>query len=150
MKEIETSKILVIDDDKSNLVIASELLRPIAQIVLANNGSQGIEKAKRYLPDLILLDLIMPNLDGYAVLDFLKASPTTHHIPVILITSNSSQEVQQKGLQLGACDYLQKPLNPDITVARVKTYLEITRQRNLLESQYANTETSGNNLKIGH
>ena len=117
--------ILVVDDTPDNLTLISEILKDLYKVKLANNG----ERALKYVigenkPDLILLDIMMPGLSGYEVISILKANPETHDIPVIFLTAMGTLKDEKKGFDLGAADYITKPISPAILVSRVKTQLE--------------------------
>jgi diguanylate cyclase (GGDEF)-like protein len=130
---MENDVILIVDDDKNNRIILSDLLQEHAKIVLAKNGEQAIEKAQKVRPSLILLDVIMPGIDGFETLELLKEKSELNQIPVIFITTLSSSEDEAKGLRLGACDYITKPFKSEIVLARVNTHLQLSRQRQLLD-----------------
>lgn len=125
--------ILLVDDEKANLKILSDLLKSEAQIIVAKSGEQAISKASELKPDIILLDVIMPDMDGFAVIKALKNDSQTHVIPVIFITGLADVNFEEKGLQLGACDYIQKPFHAAIVRARVKLHLQLLKQRQMLE-----------------
>lgn len=125
--------ILLVDDEKANLKILSDLLKSEAQIIVAKSGEQAITKASELKPDIILLDVIMPDMDGFAVIKALKNNAQTHIIPVIFITGLADVNFEEKGLQLGACDYIQKPFHAAIVRARVKLHLQLLKQRQMLE-----------------
>ncbi len=119
------STILVVDDTPDNLTLMSELLKGAYNVKVANSG----EKALKYLmgggkPDLILLDIMMPGLSGYDVIKELKSNEATCDIPVIFLTAMSATGDEEKGLDMGAADYITKPICPAIVLARVKTQLE--------------------------
>ncbi len=130
-------KILCIDDESANLKILSTLFKDNYQVIACKQASEGVEKALSSQPDLILLDVIMPGVSGFELITQLKGHSDLKQIPVIFITGLQSPEDEEKGLKLGACDYIHKPFNPSIVMARVNTHLEIVRQRNLLE-RFAN------------
>ncbi len=130
------STILIVDDSPDSLAILSDLLRPDYQVRVANSGNRalqltGIDPA----PDLILLDVMMPGLDGYAVLEQLKADPLTRDIPVIFITALNLEQDQFRGFKLGAVDYITKPIMPLVVQARIRTHLELKHARDRLSSQ---------------
>lgn len=129
----EKPTILVVDDEKTNLKILSELLKSEAQIIVAKSGEQALDKAVEMHPDIILLDVIMPDMDGFDVIKVLKSNAVTHAIPVIFITGLADANFEEKGLELGACDYIQKPFHTAIVKARVKLHLQLLKQRQLLE-----------------
>jgi diguanylate cyclase (GGDEF)-like protein len=125
--------LLCIDDETVNLKVLASIFKEHYRVVVSKSAKQGLLTALEVLPDLILLDVLMPDEDGFELLIKLKAHPELHHIPVIFITGLHSNEDEEKGLTLGACDYIQKPFNYGIVRARVNTHLEIIRQRILLE-----------------
>lgn len=125
--------LLCIDDESANLKILASIFKDHYKIVVCKNATQGLNKALEIVPDLILLDVLMPNESGFELISQLKSKPETRHIPVIFITGLQSAEDEERGLTLGACDYIQKPFSYGIVRARVNTQLEIIRQRKLLE-----------------
>ena len=128
--------ILLIDDLPEILDTLSALLRPDYTVLAARTGLVGLDIAtRRPQPQLILLDVMMPDLDGYAILARLKESPLTREIPVILLTSLSDPENEEYGLGLGASDFIAKPIKPNVLKARVAIQLEARRARELLRSQ---------------
>ncbi len=133
--EIEqpAATILIVDDTPQNLTILGELLCSSYQIRAANSGERALRAARTGTrPDLILLDVMMPGMDGYEVLGKLRADPTTADIPVIFITAMSASEDEERGLQQGAVDYISKPFNPAVVLARVRTQLELKQARDRL------------------
>lgn len=128
-----TFTLLIVDDEKQNRTLLTELLQDDYQIILAKNGVQGLEKAQERLPDLILLDVLMPEMDGFAVIRALKASDHTRHIPVIFVSALDSVADEELGLELGAVDYIAKPFHPPIVRVRVRNHLQAVHQRRLLE-----------------
>ncbi len=130
--------ILVVDDNKENLNVIGHLLRPLYHVRVANSGIRALEIARANpQPELILLDVMMPELDGYEVLRRLRADPTTHDIPVIFVTAMDADEDEEHGLLLGAVDYLSKPVKPALLLARVKTQLDLKAARDVLADQNA-------------
>lgn len=129
----ERQKILIIDDTAANIQMLNEFLQGDYNIYFATNGPDGIRMARQALPDLILLDIMMPKMDGYEVCAKIKADPLTRQIPVIFITSMSNVEDEAKGLASGAIDYITKPVSAPIVKARVKIHLEVKRHRDNLE-----------------
>ncbi|MBT1064663.1 response regulator [Bowmanella sp. Y26] len=125
--------VLLVDDEKANLRLLSDFLRQDTGIILAQNGNQAVEKAVAMQPDLILLDIMMPGMDGFDTLRTLKSIPSTSDIPIIFITGLDNPEKEQEGLRLGAQDYIHKPFNIDVVKARIATQLEIVRQRRALQ-----------------
>ncbi|EWH09423.1 response regulator receiver modulated diguanylate cyclase [Catenovulum agarivorans DS-2] len=126
-------RILIVDDEKPNLVVLSNLLKTEAQITLASNGKAAIEKAQELKPDIILLDVVMPDQNGFEVIKQLKACEITRAIPVIFITALGDVASEETGFELGACDYISKPFHLGIVKARVKLHLTIARQCIMLE-----------------
>nr|WP_320192171.1 two-component system response regulator [uncultured Desulfobacter sp.] len=134
----ETAKetILIVDDTPDNLAVLGELLMPHYQVRVANSGPKALTAAgTEPLPDLILLDIMMPEMDGYEVIKYLKDNPRTSDIPVIFITALDTCEDEAKGFDLGARDYISKPVRAPILLARVKGQLEIKAARDILRNQ---------------
>ncbi len=128
--------ILAIDDTPDNLSLVSAVLRDTYRVKAANNGEKGLSIAlSDDPPDLILLDVMMPDLDGHEVCRRLKADPRSRDIPVIFLTAQADVENEQLGLSLGAVDYIVKPLNPPILMARVKTHLRLKEAKDFLANQ---------------
>ncbi len=128
--------ILVVDDTPDNLTLMFGLLKDRYLVKGANNGERALRIARSdNPPDLILLDIMMPGLNGYDVCRALKDDPATREIPVIFLTAMSETEDEQLGLELGAVDYLTKPVSPPIVLARIKTHLENKAARDLLKEQ---------------
>ena len=126
--------ILIVDDSPENLTVLGELLCDIYKVRAANSGARALELAALAPPpDLVLLDVMMPLMNGYEVLERLRAAPATRHIPVIFTTAMSATEDEERGLALGAVDYLTKPLRPAIVLARVRTHLELKAARDRLQ-----------------
>lgn len=137
-QEVNEISILVVDDTKENLTVIGHLLRPLYHVRVANSGARALEIAfAQPKPDLILLDVMMPEIDGYEVLRRLRAEPSTHDIPVIFVTAMDADEDEEHGLLLGAVDYLTKPIKPALLLARVKTQLELKAARDFLANQNA-------------
>jgi putative two-component system response regulator len=128
--------LLVVDDGPENLRLMHELLHGHYHLRVASNGATALEIARRNPPDLILLDVMMPDMDGYDVCRQLQASPLTRDVPVLFLTAKHQAQDQQYGLDLGAVDYLSKPLEPTVLLARVRNQLRLKtaadqlRQRN--------------------
>jgi putative two-component system response regulator len=128
--------VLVIDDTPSNLDVLTGILKDTYQVKVAINGHIGIKIAKTVpQPDLILLDIMMPDIDGFEVCRQLKSQPNTAHIPIIFVTAKIDPEDEVKGLSLGAVDYLTKPITPQIALQRVKTHIALYDQQRALFSQ---------------
>ncbi|UUY07947.1 two-component system response regulator [Pseudomonas sp. J452] len=128
--------VLVVDDTPDNLMLMTDLLKDRYRVKAANSG----EKALRVLqgdplPDLILLDIMMPGLSGYEVAEQLKQDPRTRHIPIIFLTAMSATEDEIHGLELGAVDYITKPISPPLVLARVETQLKLKAAADFLRDQ---------------
>lgn len=133
--------ILAVDDDIGNLDVLGELLQPHYNVLAAPSGERALRVAARSpQPDLILLDVMMPGLDGYAVLARLRDNPATRDIPVIFVTGLDSNEAEEKGLERGAVDYIAKPYRPAVVLARIHTHLELKRSRDGLRHQNVHLE----------
>lgn len=134
----ESATLLIVDDQPENLAVLGAILRPHYRVLVATSGEQAIRIAlAQPTPDLILLDIVMPGLDGYTVLTELKQSPITRQIPVIFVTSRDAAIDEEHGLDLGAADYISKPVKPPVVLARVHTQLENKQARDLLRNQNA-------------
>lgn len=125
--------ILIIEDTEENIDILVDLLYQEFHLLVAVDGHKGIELAKNNLPDLILLDVMMPGLNGYDVISLLKSQEETKHIPVIFLTALSEDRDEAYGIDLGAIDYIKKPFNPSIVYARIKNYMSLKNYQNQLE-----------------
>jgi len=128
-----TFTLLVVDDEKHNRALLTELLQGEYRIILAKDGKQALDRAREHHPDLILLDVLMPEVDGYEAIRALKNEDQTRDIPVIFVTSLDSAGDEERGLELGAVDYISKPFNPAIVRVRVRNHLQSVQQRRLLE-----------------
>ena len=136
--DIRPPTILIVDDTPENLSVLGELLQPTYRVRAANSGKRAIQIAMADpTPDLILLDVMMPEMDGFEVLQELKASGTTRNIPVIFVTAMDGTSDEERGLDLGAVDYITKPIRPSIVLARVRTQLELKAARDFLSNQNA-------------
>jgi diguanylate cyclase (GGDEF)-like protein len=127
-------KILVIDDTPANISILNETLRHDYEVFFATSGAEGLKVAGELIPDLILLDIMMPEMDGFQVCRRLKGDDATARIPIIFVTSMVSQEEEARGLECGAVDYITKPISPPIVAIRVRNHLELTRRSLMLEA----------------
>lgn len=134
--------ILIVDDTPDNITLLSALLKDVYKIKIATNGVKALHIASTLpSPDLILLDVMMPEMDGYETCKRLKENPVTAEIPVIFLTAKSQVSDEEMGLRLGAVDYISKPVSPPIVLARVATQLNLVRARNLLQDQNKHLET---------
>jgi putative two-component system response regulator len=130
------AKVLVVDDEKFYIDVLVELLNGDYKVVVAKEGEQALQRALAPpLPDLILLDILMPGMDGYEVCKQLKQHPATKDIPVIFLTVKSEVADELKGFELGAVDYISKPMSPPIVKARVCTQLALSRAKRQLADQ---------------
>lgn len=128
--------VLVVDDTPANLALVSSLLKDLYMVKVANRGARALQvAATKPMPDLILLDIMMPEMDGYEVITKLKENPETADIPVIFLTAKAEVEDEQKGFELGAIDYITKPISPPIVLARVKTHLTLKNARDFLKDK---------------
>ncbi|HLO62311.1 MAG TPA: two-component system response regulator [Azonexus sp.] len=133
----ERANVLVIDDTPGNLSLLNQLLRTHYRVKLANSGTKGLELAALSRPDLVLLDIMMPEMDGYEVFRRLKANPATSRIPVIFLTAKAGSDDEEKGLAMGAVDFIHKPIAPSVVLARVRTHLQIRNWQAFLEDKSA-------------
>lgn len=128
--------ILVVDDTGENLTVIGGLLQPFFRVRVANSGMRALKVARSDpRPDLILLDVMMPEMDGYTVLAELRQDPYTRDIPVMFVTAMDGDQDEEYGLSLGAVDYITKPIRPAILLARVRTHLELKDARDWLRDQ---------------
>ncbi len=127
------SKVLVVDDTPAQVRVLLGAFDSTQEVVVATSGEQALELARSERPDLILLDVVMPDLDGHEVCRRLKADPGTADIPIIFITGKDEASDVSEGLELGAVDYLAKPFSLPLVKARLKTHLELKRCRDRLE-----------------
>jgi diguanylate cyclase (GGDEF)-like protein len=127
-------RVLVIDDAMENIKILNAALQDEHEVLFAMDGRRGLEIARTQHPDLILMDAVMPGMDGYAVCRELFASPETSDIPVIFVTGLSSPEDETRALGAGAADFISKPVNAAVVRARVRTQLTVKRQRDALRA----------------
>lgn len=130
--------LLVVDDLPENLAVLDDILHAEYRVLAANSGERALTiAAGEPRPDLVLLDVMMPGMDGYQVFEQLRANPATAGIPVIFVTALDSDEGELRGLDAGAVDYITKPVNPSLVLARVHTHLELKRARDRLAGQNA-------------
>lgn len=136
MVQAKKSKtVLVVDDTADNRTLLTQILKDDYRVLAAVSGLQAIELCERFMPDLVLLDVVMPMMDGYDVCLRLKKNPITAGIPVVFLTARSQIEDEQRGFDVGAVDYIQKPLSPPILLARVSTHLKLKTTMERLEQQ---------------
>jgi len=136
MDKAETAKkgsVLIVDDEKANILTLTNILSHEYTIYAARNGQDAIEMIENNMPDLILLDIVMPDMDGYEVITRLKSSDNTKDIPVLFITGLSDENAEEKGLALGASDYISKPFNSAIVTLRVRNQIQILEQIKIIK-----------------
>ena len=133
--------VLIVDDTAENLTLMNGLLKDAYRTKIANNGERALKIAAEAPPDLVLLDIMMPGLDGYEVCRRLKADARTKHVPVIFLTAKVEVEDEQKGFDVGAVDYITKPISPPIVLARVQTHLTLKAAADFLRDKNAFLQT---------
>ena len=130
----DRSRILIVDDERINIDILNALLKADHKIMVATDGEQAIEAAVSGQPDLILLDILLPGMDGHQICRKLKSDPATRAIPIIFISVMGDAENETMGFALGAVDYIPKPFNSAVVKARVGVHLRLKRQNDMLEN----------------
>lgn len=135
---VERPRILVVDDQPTNIQTLYQILKGDYDVSMATDGLQAISLCHRRPPDLILLDVVMPGIDGFEVCQRLKADPATRDVPIIFVTARDSTEDETQGLEMGAVDFIGKPVNPTVVRARVRTHIELKRQTDILRSMAFN------------
>ena len=126
--------VLIVDDTPANLNLLANLLKNSYSIRVANNGTKALELAQiEPLPDAILLDVMMPIMDGWTVCEQLKSMESTSRIPIIFLTAKNSLQDEEHGLNLGAVDFISKPISPPIVLARLRTHLQNREYQKFLE-----------------
>lgn len=136
-------KILVVDDDKESLTLLGRMLQTMFQTVLVNSGKDALQAAIREIPDLILLDVNMPDMDGFEVCKRLREQPGTRNIPVVMLTNVTNVDSRVRGLDLGADDYISKPFQAKELIARINARV----RRNTMDKK-AEEEIACGNLKL--
>ncbi|MBW6456601.1 MAG: response regulator [Trueperaceae bacterium] len=130
--------VLIVDDEPVNVSVLTSVLRPHYDLRAATTGESALRiAASEPRPDLILLDVVMPGMDGFAVLRALREDPATAHVPVVFLTGMTDADDEERGLREGAADYVTKPIRPAVVLVRVKTQLEAKRARDLLRDENA-------------
>jgi putative two-component system response regulator len=154
--------ILVVDDEPTNLRVLNQVLANQYRLIFAKNGQEALSLAEKNIPDLILLDVMMPQMTGYQVCETLKADNSLKHIPVIFVTALDDQDDEAKGLNLGAVDYIAKPISAAVVRARVKTHLSLVQadelrrtrlqiiQRLGRAAEYKDNETGMHVMRMSH
>jgi len=132
----EQATVLVVDDTTDNLVLMNELLNNDYRVKVAGSGEKALKIVRSDAPpDLVLLDIMMPGMDGYEVCRQIKQDPATTHIPVIFLTARVDLSDEKLGLELGAADYITKPISPPIVLARVKNHLDVKAAADFLRNK---------------
>ena len=130
--------VLIVDDNPQNLTVIGELLQPQHAVRVANSGRRALQLARLApQPDLILLDVMMPEMDGYEVLCALRAASDTAAIPVVFLTALNGSDDEERGLKLGAADYITKPIRPQVLLARVRAQLAQKQTRDAVQLRQA-------------
>ncbi|MBB1342725.1 MAG: putative two-component system response regulator [Pseudoalteromonas rhizosphaerae] len=127
----ERPRILIVDDEPANLKVMREVLGNQYRLSFAKSGDAALALVEKEPPKLILLDIMMPNMSGFEVCQLLKQNPATEHIPVIFVTALADESDEFKGFEIGAVDYITKPISPAIVRARVKTHLSLVQAEQL-------------------
>ena len=135
--------LLIADDEPTNLQVLRQILQADYRLLFAKDGAKAVELAQSEKPDLILLDVMMPNMTGHDACRALKANAATRDIPVIFVTAMADAEDEAKGFELGAVDYIVKPVSPPIVRARVRTHLSLVRMDELRETRMQIIERLG-------
>ena len=138
----EKTRILIVDDEPANIKILSNLLAGDYALSVATNGKQALEVARVQSPDLVLLDMIMPGMDGIEVCQALKENEQTRDIPVIFVTSMGDSANEERGLEAGAVDYISKPVSPPIVKARVRIHIQNYLSKKFLENLLSSKTTT--------
>jgi len=155
-------KILIVDDEPVNLKVLNNILKDAYKLTFAKSGQEALRLVNKEKPDLILLDVMMPGMTGYDVCEYLKKQPLYQSIPIIFVTALSDTIDEAKGLNMGAADYISKPVSPAVVKARVKTHLslisieELKRSRLQIiqrlgkASEYKDNETGMHVMRMSH
>ena len=155
-------RLLLVDDEPTNLQVLRHVLQADYRLLFATDGARALQVAREQRPDLVLLDIMMPHMDGYAVCCALKADAATASIPVIFITALNDSQDETAGFDVGAVDYLTKPVSPPVVRARVRTHLSLVRMDELRETrlqivqrlgraaEYKDNETGLHVIRMSH
>jgi diguanylate cyclase (GGDEF)-like protein len=133
MEGSQKNSVLIVDDEQSNLILLNKILSPDYTVYAAKSGTEALERVAKDAPDLILLDILMPDLNGFEVLAQLKNAPETRDIPVIVISGLTGEEDEERGFFQGAVDYITKPFKAAIVRARVHTHMRILQHIRIIE-----------------
>jgi diguanylate cyclase (GGDEF)-like protein len=140
-------KILIVDDYPANIKVLGELLRDEFEVLVATNGLKAVALAREKVPDLILMDVMMPEMDGFRAASMIKNDELTEDIPIIFITAKGETEDIVKGFEVGGQDYITKPFNPQELFARVNTHLELKQSQQALKDYSLELEKANMELK---
>ena len=135
MEDPKKNSILIVDDENTNIMALSQILSPMYTVYSSNGGQDAIGIAQEFVPDVILLDVLMPGMDGYAVIEALKECEETRKIPVILLSAVSGEENEKKGLSLGAADYISKPFDPVVVLLRIQNQIRTLNRFRMAEKE---------------
>ena len=141
------NRVLIVDDEPGNIKILSSILAGDYELSAASNGAQALQVAAAQLPDIVLLDMVMAEMDGIQVCKALKADARTRDIPVIFVTSMSDAAYEERGLDAGAVDYISKPISPPIVKARVKIHIQNYLSKRFLEKLLSDNGTTLDDAK---
>jgi len=152
MESVERPVVLVVDDTQLNLILLTRILEKDYTILSARSGKEALDTAFANPPDLILLDIMMPEMDGFEVCRRLKDNPSTTHVPVIFITAKNEVEDEERGFSLGAADFIHKPISPPIVSARVRTHLKIKFMQDYLlyENSLLQKDVKQQSMELEH
>lgn len=131
-----TGSILIVDDEPANLATLRQVLAPEHALIFARSGQEALAACAKHHPTLVLLDVIMPEMDGYEVCRKLKENPETAHIPVIFVTGLTEVGDEMRGFEVGAVDYIMKPISPPVVCARVRLHLSLVSASKLEQSYH--------------
>lgn len=146
--DCETQKVVIIDDEPSTLMILESAVTPLVSVVASSKSAEAVSLVTLHLPNLIILDISMPELSGFEICKQLKANPATASIPVIFVTSHSDVENERKALALGAIDFISKPIDIELCRLRVKNHLMMQQQKRLLAQANAQLEREKKQLAV--
>ena len=161
MRDIKPT-VLVVDDEPANLRVLNQLLNDTYKLIFAKSGQEALRLVEKELPNIILLDVMMPEMTGYQVCEQLKQNPKFKSIPIIFVTALSDSSDEAKGLNLGAVDYISKPISPAVVKARVKTHLSLVDAEELRRTrlqviqrlgraaEYKDNETGMHVMRMSH
>ena len=141
------NRVLIVDDEPGNIKILSSILAGDYALSVASSGAQALQVAAAQLPDIVLLDMVMEEMDGIQVCEALKADEKTRDIPVIFVTSMSDAANEERGFDAGAVDYISKPISPPIVKARVKIHIQNYLSKRFLEKLLSNKDATLDDAK---